>query len=84
MGVDVAGEASVVSGTGSLRWSPGVAGKTRPCILRPPASGSQLTVLSTGLLRETRLVLPAGWMDSLLLLVEDGSFLTSRGGMGGG
>ena len=53
-------------------------------MLWPPASGSHITCLETGLLLETRLTLPDGWLDVSEVAEDSGSLRIMRGGAGGG
>ena len=56
-GVDVAGDAGLV---GNCRPGAGVTGSCWPAMLWPPASGSHITCLETGLLLESLLTRPEG------------------------
>ena len=80
-GVDVAGDARL-AGT----WWPGagVTGSCWPAMLWPPASGSHITCLETGLLLETLRTRPDGWLEVSEVAEDSGSWRIMRGGAGGG
>ena len=53
-------------------------------MLWPPASGSHITCLETGLLLETLRTRPDGWLEVSEVAEDSGSLRITRGGAGGG